>query len=147
MKKLSVRLCCLMIGILFLAGGTAVMASELVYIPINPSFGGSPFNGPWLLKSAQIQDPHGFLKDKKEPRISRAARDPLETFKSRLTDRVLYKLSGEIIDAAFGEEGLEPGTYTIGDYTITVATNESGINIIITDIGTGNTTQIEVPYY
>lgn len=33
-------------------GGTAVMASPLVYTPVNPSFGGNAFNGSYLLSIA-----------------------------------------------------------------------------------------------
>ena len=146
MKKSLVCLGCLVIGILFLMSGTIAIANELIYTPINPSFGGSPFNGQWLLNSAQMQDPHGFLKDKKKPPTA-PTRDPLKTFEDRLTSQLLYRLSGQIVDAAFGEEGLEPGTYTVGDYIIDVSTDAAGITVVITDIGTGNTTTIQVPYY
>ena len=33
-------------------------ASELVYQPINPAFGGNPFNGPFLLETATLQNGH-----------------------------------------------------------------------------------------
>src|SRR3546814_3119978 len=32
-----------------------VVAEQLIYTPVNPSFGGSPLNGPYLLNSAQAQ--------------------------------------------------------------------------------------------
>lgn len=144
MKKILICLSCLLVATVAIIN--PAMASELVYQPVNPSFGGSPLNGSWLLNSAQIQDPHGFLKDKQKP-WTMPERDPLETFEERLTNQLLYRLSGEIVDAAFGEEGLEPGTYTVGDYIIDVTTGPDGIKLVITDIGTGNTTTIEVPYY
>lgn len=144
MKKVLVYLVCLMLVWAVTITGP-VMASELVYQPINPSFGGSPLNGQWLLNSAQIQDPHGFSKDKKEPLIPE--RNTLEMFEERLTSQLLYRLSGEIVNAAFGEEGLEPGIYTVGDYIINITTGIDGIKMIITDIGSGNSTTIEVPYY
>lgn len=37
----------------------AVHASELVYRPINPSFGGDPLNGNWLLSQATAQTAGG----------------------------------------------------------------------------------------
>jgi curli production assembly/transport component CsgF len=37
----------------------AVSASELVYKPINPSFGGDPLNGNWLLSQATAQTAGG----------------------------------------------------------------------------------------
>ena len=33
-------------------------ASELVYQPINPAFGGNPFNGPFLIETATLQNGH-----------------------------------------------------------------------------------------
>ena len=36
-----------------LASAAAVQATELVYTPVNPSFGGNPLNGTWLLNNAQ----------------------------------------------------------------------------------------------
>ncbi|MBV6271510.1 curli assembly protein CsgF [Alcaligenaceae bacterium CGII-47] len=30
-----------------------VVASQLIYTPVNPAFGGSPLNGPYLLQKAQ----------------------------------------------------------------------------------------------
>ncbi|TMP81697.1 curli production assembly protein CsgF, partial [Pseudoalteromonas ruthenica] len=35
-----------------------LLASELVYTPINPSFGGSPLNASMLLNKAQSQNKH-----------------------------------------------------------------------------------------
>src|SRR3546814_19165767 len=32
-----------------------VVAEQLIYTPVNPSFGGSPLNGPYLLNSAMAQ--------------------------------------------------------------------------------------------
>ena len=33
-------------------------ASELVYQPINPAFGGNPFNGPFLIETETLQNGH-----------------------------------------------------------------------------------------
>ena len=45
-------------GILLLGFGSGglVQATELVYTPVNPSFGGNPLNGTWLLNNAQAQN-------------------------------------------------------------------------------------------
>ena len=37
----------------------AVSASELIYRPTNPSFGGDPLNGNWLLSQATAQTAGG----------------------------------------------------------------------------------------
>lgn len=126
---------------LFLQGTTAI-ATQLVWRPINPSFGGSPYNSTWLLASAQAQN------KLKEPYDStRWYKDPMESFQENLNRQILYKLSRNIIEGAFGEEGLEPGQYIIGDYTIDVAANLDGIAVVITNSATGDTVEVEVPYY
>jgi len=139
MKKLLII--CLLIGGLF--GARGAVASDLVWSPINPSFGGSSLNGQWLLSSAQIQDPHGFLQT--DRKITK--RDPLERFEERLTDRIFYQLSTEIVNAAFGEGAMEEGQYIVGDYTIDVSADGDGIKTTITETATGNSTTVEVPYY
>ena len=42
-----------MLALLTLIACTTVGATEIVYTPINPSFGGNPLNGTWLLNNAQ----------------------------------------------------------------------------------------------
>jgi curli production assembly/transport component CsgF len=112
-------------------------ASELVYTPINPSFGGNPLNGSWLLNQAQAQN-----------RFS-PERDLMEDFEERLTRNVLARLARMIIDEAFGEygEGLEAGYYEVGNYTIDITTDLDFITIFMEDVVTGDTTTIKVPYY
>ena len=46
----------LMLGAMFAASLVpAANASQLIYRPINPSLGGDPLNGNWLLASGQAQ--------------------------------------------------------------------------------------------
>ncbi|MEI2297363.1 curli assembly protein CsgF [Ensifer sp. MJa1] len=45
----------LLAATLTLAAAGSSAASELVYRPINPSFGGDPLNGNWLLSQATAQ--------------------------------------------------------------------------------------------
>ena len=139
MKKLSVYLICGAICAVLLANVNIAAASELVYTPINPSFGGNPFNAQWLLDSAMAQNK--FEEEYK--------RDPTEDFEERLVRQILSRLSKSIIDEAFGEYG-EPfaaGHYEIGNYHIDMSTDGLIITIVIVDIETGDTTTVEVPYY
>lgn len=53
---------------LALATATTAEASQLTYKPVNPSFGGDPLNGNWLLSQASAQgegtsDSPGFTID------------------------------------------------------------------------------------
>lgn len=40
-----------------------VIAGQLQYTPVNPSFGGNPLNGPYLLQSAQAQKSYPYPMD------------------------------------------------------------------------------------
>ena len=141
MRKLVVCLICGAICALFLGNANRALTSELVYTPINPSFGGSPFNGQWLLDQAQAQN---RFTESYEWR-----REPLEEFQDMLTRQILYRMASAIINEAFGEygEALQPGHYEIGNYTIDISTDGVVITVVIADIVTGNMTTIEVPYY
>lgn len=48
-------------GLLFIAAPQAG-ASEIVYRPINPAFGGDPFNGSFLLETARAQGKQAEIK-------------------------------------------------------------------------------------
>ncbi|MCC6946908.1 MAG: hypothetical protein IT539_03990 [Bradyrhizobiaceae bacterium] len=52
--RFSAVLCAAAIAAIVAAPAT--YASELVYKPINPAFGGDPFNGTFLLETARAQD-------------------------------------------------------------------------------------------
>ncbi|MGB9682179.1 MAG: curli assembly protein CsgF [bacterium] len=73
--------------------------------------------------------------------------DPMEMFKDMITRQILSRLAQMVINDAFGEGGLQPGQYTIGNYTIDISTDEVFITVVITDTQTGNITTIQVPYY
>ncbi|GAB3819655.1 curli production assembly/transport component CsgF [Pontibacter rugosus] len=136
-----------LLGILFIVlflGAGKVQAQDLVYRPVNPAFGGETFNYQWLQSSAQSQDK---LKDPAATKSSSGSQDPLENFKQNLERQILSQLSRQLITSQFGEGGLEPGSYTIGNYQIEVTEGTGGVIIQIVDIGTGNQTTVTVPYY
>lgn len=143
MNRIVMYLICGIVCALFLMPENVVKATPLIWTPINPSFGGSPFNGQWLLAQAEAQNK---FVEKKKP-WTMPTRDPIQDFQNSLNRQILYKLSSKIVNAAFGEEGLEPGHYNLDDYTIDVSSTISGIKVVITDTGTGNTTTVEIPYY
>lgn len=139
MKRLLIFV--FIIGVFFLLNINVAIATELVYTPINPSFGGSPLNGQWLLNSADAQN-----KFKEETTTSQTS--TMQSFEDQLTRRILSQIAGKIVDMAFGEEDLQSGHYVVGDYIIDVdTTSGDAINVVITDPATGNTTTIVIPYY
>ena len=138
MKKLLFGFGCLFLTGLLLAASPAA-ASELIWKPINPSFvGGDPLNGPFLLNEAQAQN------DKTLPK---ATTDPLSDFNDTLNRQLLYQLSSKIVSSAFGETGIKPGHYVMGNYTVDISTGANGLSVSITDNSTGGGTTVQVPYY
>ncbi|TWI77227.1 curli production assembly/transport component CsgF [Desulfobotulus alkaliphilus] len=128
-------------SLLFLFAGSS-LATELVYTPISPSFGGNPMNATFLLTMAEKQN------DTKAPPTPR--RDPLEDFEANLNRMVLNQLSRKIVNMAFGgyNDDLAGGTYHFGQYEIDITIMEGqSIGVSIIDSLTGGTTKVEVPYY
>lgn len=137
MRKLVVCLICGAVCASVLANANTTGASELIYTPINPSFGGNPANGQWLLAQAEAQN--RFEEET----------GTLEQFENMLTRQIFYRMARYIVDEAFGDYGeeLQPGHYEIGNYAIDISTDGVVITVVVVDIVTGDTTTIEVPYY
>lgn len=119
-------------------------ASELVYTPINPSFGGSPLNGSMLLNKAQSQNKHKAPINEKSY---------AEKFQDSLERAYINRMVREITDLAFGE-GVDDSIFNqdsifmSGDYEIQVLT--SGVDSIIVQITntvTGEVVVVEVPRF
>lgn len=108
-------------------------ASELVYTPVNPTFGGSPGNAAGLLANATAQNDH---KAPAPPRTPRAEpKTPLERFNQQLESAVLSRLSSSAVVGLFDERTnqLKDGTVTAGNYIITIKTTEHGIELTTSD--------------
>ena len=129
----------------------ALSASELVYTPINPSFGGSPLNGSFLLSKAQAQNKH---------KAKITEKSYAEKFQDSLERAYINKMVREITDLAFGEtcnvattecdQSIfgDDATFISGDYQIEIITSSSdSITVQITHTGTGEVTVIEVPRF
>lgn len=120
-------------GALLLSAGAS--ATELVYTPINPSFGGSPLNGSWLLGSAQAQNDY---KDPDAPDRSASRLSALDRFTSQLESRLLSDL---LVNVGNGETG----SLTTEDFIVDVTENDLGdLVIVITDRATGETSEVIV---
>ncbi|WDE09326.1 curli production assembly protein CsgF [Thalassomonas viridans] len=118
-------------------------ASELVYQPINPSFGGNPINGSYLLNKAQAQNKH------KAP--ARARRSYTERFQESLERSYINKMVRLLTDQAFGTGDIalaEDALFVSGDYEVLVTgSNSDSISVQISNTETGEVTLIEVPRY
>lgn len=138
MKKL------LLLFALCLMGAVDLQAQDLVYEPKNPAFGGVYYNYQWLQSSAEAQNK---ITDPNAQANSLLNRSPLDDFEQNLNRQILNQLSRQLVASQFGEEGLEPGSYTVGSYQIDVTEGGSGIDIVIVDIGTGDRTTVTIPYF
>lgn len=124
----------LLASLLLSAGASA---TELVYTPVNPSFGGSPLNGAWLLGNAQAQN-----KKKDPDALDRSSllenQSSLDRFTSQLESRLLGDLLSGVTDG-------KTGTVTTDDFIVRVYNGDAGMLIVeITDRLTGEMSEIIV---
>jgi curli production assembly/transport component CsgF len=132
------RLACLLVLLAANASGT-----DLVYVPVNPSFGGHPANGASLLASASATNKHtaGGLGGS-----SLLNQTPLQQFNQTLERMVLSQLSSAATSKLIGRDGkLVPGTFETANFIITVVDLGGGmLRVTTTDKTTGTTTSFEV---
>ena len=108
------------------------LATELVYTPINPSFGGNPLNGNFLLQKAQSQNAHS---------LQRPALSFVDKFREALERNIINSLTRRIADGELVE-----GVYDTGEYRIEVIQDTDGsVLVTITNQNTGDTTIIRIP--
>lgn len=123
--------------ILMLIATTAnVMASEMRYTPVNPSFGGSPWNASYLSQSATEQ--RQFSAPLRETNRS-------QDFSRSITNSLLSRVSGKIADAIYGENAQDSGRFVLGDTVVDFQKSGTDVIINIKDNATGETTTVQVP--
>lgn len=120
-------------------------ATELIYYPINPSFGGNPMYGPVLLNSAQATNKHkedSLDKDVYGIEEKSAVEQFNETLERSIVSRLAASASSKIMD----EQGnFIPGTLETQNFTISVADAGGGfLQITTTDRFTGAATTFQV---
>ncbi|MCY1450982.1 Type VIII secretion system (T8SS), CsgF protein [compost metagenome] len=111
-------------------------ATELVYTPVNPAFGGNPLNGTWLLNNAQAQNDHEdpAIKDRASAFASTSA---LERFTSQLESRLLSQLLTNINNG-------NTGSLQTDAFIINVIDDSGALSIQVTDRVTGEISEIQV---
>lgn len=141
-----------LLSLIITASLISTQASELVYTPTNPTFGGNPINGGYLLNKAQAQNKH------KAPVTEKSY---AERFKDSLERASINKMVREITDLAFGEScdtavnpNCQPSIFNQDSlfvsegYEIQIITSTSdSITVHITNTETGEVTIIEVPRF
>lgn len=134
---------------LALTGGT-VSAQDLVYTPLNPSFGGQTLNSTHLLaiasaqrdataRDANIDFGGGFSGgDSSSP-------SDADLFVRQLEGRLLSALAGQVTEAIFGTDVDDNGSVTFGTTQVEYRRTLDSIALTITDSVNGTTTEIVVP--
>ncbi len=136
MKKKILQAIGAMLAVGFL--GSQVWAGEMAYAPVNPNFGGNPFNATPLLSNAGAQN--GFEAPPRESRNSAA------DFAERLDRAILSRLSRSITNNIVNDDGsFEVGTFVTGVNTIVVEEAGNELIVTITNNATGEISVIRVP--
>ena len=123
---------------------STVHDSELVYTPVNPSFGGNALNGSVLLNAAQAQN---RTKDPDAPApIQTTQQTSLQQFNDILERSVLSRLASAATTGIMGPNGqLVPGTVSTGNFTIQISDLGGGLlQVTTTDKATGQSTSFQV---
>ncbi len=113
-------------------------SGELAYQPVNPNFGGNPFNAAPLLSSAQAQN--DFEDPKKIDRAGQSFEDRLDRL---VLSSVARGILGNITDPVTGN--LIPGIINTGLSTIEIADDGVTLTITVTDNATGAMTTFTSP--
>lgn len=119
---------------------TTAFAQDLVYEPVNPSFGGNPFNSAHLLAIANAQN------DFERPVEEASSQSDLDRFVRSLQSRLLSSLSTQVANAIFGEDAEDEGRIVFGDQTIEFVRTLDGIQLTITEAD-GSQTVITIPIF
>lgn len=117
-----------------------LFSQQLVYKPVNPSFGGETFNYQWMLSSATAQN--GFT----DPNVEEGIDDTtLSSFTDNLDRQLLNKISQELFSQQFSGDELQPGSFTFGSLEVEISQGLEGLIINILDTTSGEQTQIIIP--
>lgn len=120
----------------------SVQASELTYVPVNPSFGGNPLNGPVLLNQATAQNK--FTEHSSSS--GSATQSTLSQFNSMLQSAIMSRVSSAVTSSIVGTDGkLTPGVVETTDFTISITNISAGVlQITTTDKTTGQSTSFQI---
>lgn len=124
----------------FAFGASPALAQDITYQPVDPTFGGNPFNSSHLLGIANAQNKY------KDP-SAKTSQSQADIFAQQLQSRLLSALSSQIVDAIFGANPQQHGTISFGGQTITFDRGLTDVTLNITDTSTGEVTTIVVPTF
>ena len=121
----------------------SVAASDLVYQPRNPSFGGDSFNSDHLIGLAERQNQY---KDEGESnRFERPS--PADQLVRRLESRISSAIAQQAADAILGENenSSDEGRIVFGDQVIEFNRGTETVQLKVIDQAAGTETEISLP--
>ncbi len=113
-------------------------ASELVYTPINPTFGGNPLNSSQLLAVAGAQKPNA-------PTTTATQQSASQQFLQMLQSQLYASLATSVSNAITGQNAQQSGKIQLGTTQVSWYNSLDGKHITMTDTSTGQVTQITIP--
>lgn len=122
------------------AAAPSALAQDVSYQPINPSFGGNPFNSSHLLAIAAAQNTHTANSNSSGSSSS-------SSFIRQLESRLLASLSSGLTEAITGAAPGTSNTIIVGDQQIYYERTLDSIRIVITNLLDGSTSEIVVPVF
>ncbi|WP_342587192.1 curli assembly protein CsgF [Methylobacterium terrae] len=129
----------------------AAAGSPLTYQPNNPSFGGSPLNGTWLLQQGtsqnvfvrQEQQRAAMAQAIQQAQQSQTSTSQANNFAAIINARLLAAVADRITTAIFGQNAQQSGTFVVQGTTITF--QQVGANVQITVNDGTSTSTVTVP--
>ena len=126
---------------LLLLGTTAATASELVYEPTNPSFGGDPLNSSHLYQGAEIAN---TFEDNSLDSLLEGP-SAAEEFAAALQSAVIGGTASQIANAIFQDGAPPSGVFALDGATVSYDTVGGNVIITINDGVTTSTLTIPKP--
>ncbi len=113
---------------------------DILFKPINPSFGGNSFNSSHLLATAEAQK-----KKEEKKATTRPTQSNSDRFIRLLESRLYSSLATAVSEAIFGDAAKPNGTIKFDDQEVSFVNAGGQITLTITDFSTGQVTNITVP--
>ena len=116
----------------------SIQASELVYTPINPTFGGNPLNASQLQAVATAQKPNA-------PTTTATQQSTSQQFLQMLQSQLYASLANAVSTAITGTNAQAAGTIKLDNMQVSWSTINGQKQITMTDFSTGQVTTIVLP--
>lgn len=130
-------------GVVLSISASSALASELVYTPTSPSFGGSPLNSSHLFGLANAQNEYKAKADAAAAR--QTATSMSDRFIQMLQTRLYSSLASQVSEAIFGENAQDQGRIKFDDQEVSWVNTGTEVRLLVTDQKTGQISEIIIP--